>query len=129
MKLLAAAAMLLGAAAAGQVYDWSDATGEHNEGFEESRAMCRAVKGREPPKADRPSAAAAAALKGCDSEALYYGIGMKADPVKARHCAFLERDAGDQGTFGGSLMLMTIYANGIGAPLDLAAATPLACGI
>ena len=63
MKLVAmAAAALLGAAGAGQVYDWSEATGEHNEGFEESKAVCRAVKDREPPRADRPDAVTAAAV-------------------------------------------------------------------
>ncbi|TFI57233.1 DUF1311 domain-containing protein [Sphingomonas parva] len=130
MKLIAvAAAALLGAAAAGQSYDWSEATGEFTQGFEESKAICRALKAKEPPRADRPDAKAVAALRGCDSEALYYGIGMKADPVKARQCAFLERDAGDDGVFGGSIMLMTIYANGVGARRDLDVATHLACGI
>jgi uncharacterized protein YecT (DUF1311 family) len=130
MKLVSiAVAALLGAAGAGQVYDWGDATGEATEGFEESKAICRAVKTSEPPRADRPDSAAAARLKGCNSEALYYGIGMKADPVKARHCAFLERDAGVESVFGGSTMLMTIYANGVGATRDLDVAIHLACGI
>jgi len=130
MKLVAlGVSVALALAGAGQVYDWSEATGEHNEGFEESKAICRAVRDREPPRADRPDAATTAGLKGCDSEALYYGIGMPADPVKARHCAFLERDAGDGAVFGGSVMLMTIYANGVGAKRDLDLATHLACGI
>lgn len=132
MRLLAAltAMMAAGAAlAAGQAGDWADDTSELTSGFEESKAICRSVRTREPPAGDRPDPGAAAALKGCDSEALYYGIGMKADPVKARQCAFLERESGDEQVLGGSVMLMTIYANGIGARRDLDVATHLACGL
>ena len=128
MKLIALLATATLAAVA-PVYDWSTATGEHNQGYEESKALCRAVRDREPPRSDRRDPATAAALAGCDSEALYYGIGRTADPVKARQCAFLERDAGDSTVIGGSTMLMTIYANGIGARRDLDVATHLACGI
>ena len=131
-----AGVMLAGAlliAAAEPVWDWGDANDSWNAGFAESKAICRAVRGREPPPGDRPNAAAAAALKGCDSEALFYGIGMAADPVKARQCAFVEaRDAAPDemgAPFTGKAMLMTIYANGIGAARDLDVATHLACGI
>jgi uncharacterized protein YecT (DUF1311 family) len=68
-------------------------------------------------------------LKGCDSEALYYGIGMPADPVRARQCAFLESDGDEGGVFWGRTILMTVYANGRGAKRDLDVATHLACGI
>ena len=128
MRLLALA-LTAAVSAAAPVYDWSTATGEHNDGFEESKALCRAVREREPPRSDQPDASAAAALAGCDSEALYYGIGRPADPVKARQCAFLERDAGDTMVMGGTAMLMTVYANGVGAKRDLDVATHLACGI
>jgi uncharacterized protein YecT (DUF1311 family) len=121
--------VIVGAAGADQVYDWSDDTSEISAGFEESKAICRAVKTREPPRADRPDSATAASLEQCDSAALYYGIGMPADPVKARQCAFVEREAGDDTVMGGSIMLMTIYANGVGARRDLDVATHLSCGL
>jgi hypothetical protein len=119
------------AAAAEPPWDWGDAKDEwaSSGDFETSKALCRELRGREPPASDRPDTAAAASLKGCDSEALYYGIGMPADPVKARQCAFLEAERDDGAVFSGRTMLMTIYANGRGAKRDLDVATHLACGI
>jgi hypothetical protein len=127
--LLAVALAL--AAAAEPPWDWGDSKDEwaSSGDFDSSKALCRKLRGREPPASDRPDAAAAASLKGCDSEALYYGIGRPADPVRARQCAFLEADRDDGGVFSGRTMLMTIYANGVGARRDLDVATHLACGI
>jgi uncharacterized protein YecT (DUF1311 family) len=74
-------------------------------------------------------------LKGCDSEALYFGIGMPADPVKARKCAFVEQTRADEegitrsSPYYGRGMLMTIYANGVGANRNLEIATHLACSL
>jgi uncharacterized protein YecT (DUF1311 family) len=134
MKLLISLGIAFAAAAAGgaQVYDWSTADDELSSGAEyaSSKGLCRQLRNREPPAADAPSKAAAASLKGCSSEALYYGIGIKADPVKARQCAFLElSEKRDDSPFSGKTMLMTIYANGVGAGRDLDVATHLACGI
>ena len=109
-----------------QSYDWS--TDPNSDGFEESVAICRAVRNRGAPAADRPTPAQARALRGCSSEALYYGIGMTADPVRARQCAFLEREGEDALVFGGTSMLMTMYANGVGAERNLDVAIHLACG-
>ena len=119
------------AAAAEPPWDWGDAKDEwaSSGDFEASKAFCRKLRDREPPGSDRPGSAAAAALKGCDSEALYYGIGMPADPVRARQCAFLEAEGEDGGVFSGRTMLMTVYANGRGAKRDLDVATHLACGL
>ncbi|HET9639330.1 MAG TPA: lysozyme inhibitor LprI family protein [Allosphingosinicella sp.] len=119
------------AAAAEPPWDWGDASDEwtNSAGFETSKALCRKLRDREPPASDRPDPAQAAALKGCDSEALYYGIGRPADPVRARQCAFLEAEREDAGVFSGRTMLMTIYANGRGAKRDLEVATHLACGL
>ena len=129
--VLLAGALLI--AAAEPVWDWGDTNDSWNQGFATSKAICRAVRGREPPPGDRPDAAAAAALKGCDSEALFYGIGMAADPVKARQCAFVEAPAAAADEMGapftGTAMLMTIYANGVGAARDLDVATHLACRV
>ena len=126
--IFAGIALILGAAGAGQVYDWGDETAAYPE-YADSMAICRSVRNREPPLTDRPDAATAATLAGCDSAALYYGIGMPADPIRARQCAFLEEERGEGGIFAGRWMLMTIYANGDGAVRDLDVATHLACGI
>ena len=122
-----AAGLLAALAPPASRWDWGDVKDEY--GMEASKALCRQVKDREPQAADRPTAAQAAALRGCDSEKLYYGIGMPADPVKARQCAFLEADKGDEGVFGGRTMLMMVYANGRGARQDYDVAIHLACGI
>jgi hypothetical protein len=79
------------------------------------------------PPADRPTAAEAKALQGCESEPLYYGIGVPADPVKARKCAFVERDVEDDSIFGGSAVLIMVYANAKGVPRNLDIALALAC--
>ncbi len=130
--IVALAAFALAAAAAAEApWDWGDTKDEWNSSpdFDRSKALCRNVRGREPPASDRPDRATAASLKGCDSEALYYGIGMPADPVRARQCAFLEAEREDGGVFSGRTMLMTVYANGQGAKRDLDVAIHLACGI
>ena len=127
--LLAAAAFLL--LAATQAGDWGDAADEisSSSGFESSKALCRQVRDKQPPATDRPDAATARTLTGCDSEALYYGIGMKADPERARLCAFVEMEQDSGAVMSGRTMLMTIYANGVGAKRDLDVALHLACGI
>jgi uncharacterized protein YecT (DUF1311 family) len=132
MRILTIAALGLGACAiaAASAQDWSENRDEITSGMAQSKAICRTVLHREPPAADRPDARTAASLKGCDSEKLYYGIGMKADPVRARQCAFLEmQKEPDEGIFAGRAMLMTIYANGVGAKRDLDVAAHLACGL
>jgi uncharacterized protein YecT (DUF1311 family) len=68
-------------------------------------------------------------LKGCASEDLYYGIGMPRDYVQARQCAILERRRGDELVFGGSAILMMIYANGDGVSRNLDLAIRFACAI
>ncbi|MGW8390887.1 hypothetical protein [Pseudoduganella sp. HUAS MS19] len=66
----------------------------------------------------RPTAEQAAALKDCDADKLYYGIGVHFDYVKARHCAFAT-DRQD--------VLMMLYANGLGVPRNYAVAKMAAC--
>jgi hypothetical protein len=127
------------AAATTPRYEWSRAAFTYFQndpkGLAEAaptRAFCAQAIASEPPAADRPSPAQAKALAGCDSEALYYGIGRAADPVSARRCAILERD-GEEGEqlpyFSGSGILAVAYANGQGASRDLKIATHMACGI
>ncbi|MFC0510060.1 hypothetical protein [Asaia spathodeae] len=92
--------------------------------------VCASVAQIRAPEADRLDAAHSALPEGCDSEALYYGIGLAADPIKARQCAYVEmaheKDSQLMG-YSGSHMLMTIYANGVGAKQDLPFALHLAC--
>jgi uncharacterized protein YecT (DUF1311 family) len=128
-------AAVVAAAAAGparaQSSYWSDNKDYASDPqYAQSVSLCRKVARLEPPAADRPTAAQAKALKGCDSEKLYYGIGTPADPAKARLCAFIEADtAKDDAVFGGESMLMTVYANGRGAARNLDLAMHYACGI
>ena len=113
--------------------NWADNKESYTQTAEyaQSKAICRSSRKLALPDADRPDPAAAATLKGCSSEALYYGIGRSPDPVRARQCAFLERTARNNGMsdFSGDVMLMTIYANGIGAERNLDLAIALACRI
>jgi len=126
-----ASAQHIPAQAASEDWNWADASPKEMPGFAASIAACKAVRDLDPPAADWPGSDVAASLVGCDSGALYYGIGMKADPVRARQCALMEtqRPDGNDSPFRGTAMLMTIYANGRGAKKDLDLATSLACRI
>ena len=105
--------------------------------WQETRALCAGVADAVPPAADLPTAADRAALKGCSSEALYYGIGTMRDPSAARKCAFLEIERNMEETrstlatpfefFDAHGMLAVIYANGTGAERDLDLALHAAC--
>lgn len=95
--------------------------------FGKSKAICRRVMGVEPPERDQPTPAQAKALKGCNSEKLYYGEGARPDYVEARLCAFAEMAGPDDNVFGGSTVLMQVYANGLGVPRNLDLATDYAC--
>ncbi len=93
------------------------------------RADCDRVKETALPPGDQPDADTRRALAGCQSEDLYYGIGQPADPSRARLCAYLERSTGDAPVFGGSAILMTIYATGIGARRNPDLAIRFACAL
>ncbi|MFL5785170.1 MAG: hypothetical protein ACJ76H_11200 [Bacteriovoracaceae bacterium] len=66
-------------------------------------------------------------LKDCSSYDLYYGIKQKQDFEAARKCAYYELAHGDEQIFGGSSMLMMIYANGNGTKKDIDLALKYAC--
>jgi len=70
------------------------------------------------PFSHRPTAEQASALKDCDADKLYYGIGVHFDYLRARHCAFA-KDSND--------VLMMLYANGLGVPRNYAVAKLAAC--
>lgn len=123
-------AAILATALTASAEDWGDVKDPslRTPEFARSQAICRGLEGTSLPQADRPDPAEAASLKGCSSEKLYYGIGMPADPARARQCAVLEQDAPDASSaFSGDAMLMTIYANGVGATRNFDLATVLAC--
>lgn len=92
-------------------------------------AVCKRLSGREAPAADRPTPAQTRALKGCDAQKLYYGVGRRPDYTAARLCAFVENDSDTQDVFGGPTILMQVYANGLGVRRDLDIATAYACEI
>ncbi len=113
-------------------FDWGNPGAElaGNPQYARSQALCRAVAGRDAPTDDRPDVATASALRGCDAEAYYYGIGVTRDPARARQCAFTQRPTDQMlEPFAGRAMLMTIYANGEGARRDLDLAIRMACTI
>ena len=93
------------------------------------KASCRRARDVALPAGDQPDAGKRGQLEKCKSEELFYGIGRKADPDQARLCAYIERADGDRVVFGGSAMLMTIYATGLGAPRNIPLAIHLACDL
>lgn len=105
----------------------------HDDGAPAADAICARVAGLQPPAADRPNAAAARSLKGCESVRPYYGLGEPVDPVRARLCAFVETaavEAGDASPgLGAQSILASVYANGQGVRRDLDLATHFACQI
>ncbi|WP_374248395.1 lysozyme inhibitor LprI family protein [Thermomonas sp.] len=128
---LALLLMLSSHSASAGDWNWADDTNFPQAEFQPSKALCSRLRGMQPPAEDRPSAEDGKQLKDCDSEELYYGIGMPANPVRARQCAMREAEQGDNSSngFTGIGMLMTIYANGVGAHRDLQLATALACRV
>lgn len=88
---------------------------------------CAALAAVALPVADEPDAAARTRLAGCASETLYYADGGTPDYRDARLCAYLERSRGDELVFGGSAVLMMIYANGDGIARNLPLAKKFAC--
>jgi len=118
-------ALSVGAALPVQARNWADE--KDYSDLAASKKLCQSVRAVTPPAQDRPDAKTAATLAKCESKSLYYGLNGAPDPVRARQCAFLERDRGAEDPFAGAAMLMMIYANGVGAKRDLTVALALAC--
>ena len=132
LRMVAIAAGLAAMPVAATDWNWADDPYAQRPEYAESVAICERLRELRPPAVDHPNPAQAQALADCDSEALYYGIGMAADPVRARQCALFEAEAAEPdqySSFSGNGLLMTIYANGIGAERNLDLATAFACGI
>ena len=124
---------MLAVAASTPPDDWStkdlSTYGDVSE-YAQTRAVCARLIHAAPPSTDRPSSDERKALKGCDSEALYYGIGVTVDTEKARKCAVIQWQQGENENlnyFFAEGMLMTIYANGRGARRNLDVAIHMAC--
>jgi hypothetical protein len=90
-------------------------------------AVCERFAGTPFPATDLPTPAERKALAGCDGEALYYGIGRPVDLAAARKCAYVQRDDQQAPPIAGSAILLMVYANGKGAPMNLDLAVRFAC--
>jgi uncharacterized protein YecT (DUF1311 family) len=90
-------------------------------------AECARVASAAFPRADRPPPGELPTLRGCDAEALYYGIGRPPDFAAARRCAYAQMETKQPPVFGGESILMMIYANGRDVATNLDLATKLAC--
>lgn len=93
----------------------------------DEESTCQRVAQVPVPESDAPNQAEATALRGCNSEALYYGIGVGVDYVRARQCAFMERRAKAGPTLGGPAILMMVYANGEGVERNIDLALRFSC--
>jgi len=97
---------------------------------ESSQKICEQVANLPYPAADRPTSKDLKDLDKCRPYDLYYGFEEPANPQKARLCAYDEMDKPrEEGPFGGKAILMTIYANGVGAKRNFDLALKLACKI
>ncbi len=120
-----AAVVVILALAAGAAY----ASNLQDDDSAAHKAACLAVQDRKPPAEDRPTAAQSRVLTKCDAEAFYYGEKGPPDYVRARLCALARDPSGAPGqdVFHNDVILMQIYANGLGVPRDLDLALAYAC--
>jgi formylmethanofuran dehydrogenase subunit E len=84
------------------------------------------------PASDLPTTRDHQALASCNSYDLYFGFERAPDLVKARKCAYIEREAGKRFpdvVFGAAGLLTMIYANGKGADRNFDLAVKFACEI
>jgi uncharacterized protein YecT (DUF1311 family) len=97
---------------------------------EDWKKICERIINLPFPSEDRPGPKDSKALDNCSSYELYYGFNEEADPHRARLCAYDEMDKDSvAGPFDGKAMLMTIYANGVGARRNFDIAIKLACKV
>ena len=98
----------------------------------ERPAACDQYDRIQVPSEDLPTQDDRSALASCDSADRYFGFGRAADPVRARKCAYLEREKSDPGSrlvFAGPGLLTMIYANGKGATRDFDVALKFSCEV
>jgi hypothetical protein len=97
-----------------------------------NQQVCTRVKRVALPPADLPSPTESQQLGGCNSGNLYYGLQVAPDAVRARKCAYLEREnqlSRGATPFSGSGILMMIYANGKAVPTNYDLAIRFACEV
>ncbi|MEN6617202.1 MAG: lysozyme inhibitor LprI family protein [Syntrophorhabdus sp.] len=92
------------------------------------KTICEGLSTVTFPAEDSPGPKDIKDLKDCSAYDLYYGISQPVNPVKARLCAYSQMtNPRDEGPFDKTAILMTIYANGIGAKRNFDLAIKLAC--
>ena len=89
--------------------------------------LCQRFSATPVPSGDSASESDRAALRGCDAEALYYGLGVSPDFVRARQCALEARQTPGLPQPMDSGILMMLYANGLGVPTNYDLALRFAC--
>ncbi len=97
------------------------------EPMPEPSAICQRFSGVPVPPADFAKESEGASLKGCDAEALYYGLGASVDFVRARECALATRQAPGMPPLVDAGILMMLYENGLGVPTNHDLALRFAC--
>ncbi|WP_162806569.1 hypothetical protein [Sphingosinicella terrae] len=109
--------------------DWSEATDQlaQDPDYDRSQTICRTVRSRQVPTADRPGPSLARSLSGCSAVSLYYDTVETRDPVRARQCAL--SDQSSDLPFERQFVLMNVYANAEGVRRDMDLAIHLACGL
>ncbi len=108
----------------------SVAYAQQDQGNDGHPAGCGKFDNVQVPASDLPTSDERKALASCRSYDLYFGIDHAADFVKARKCAYIEREAGKglpEVVFGGAGMLTMIYANGKGVARNFDLALKFAC--
>jgi uncharacterized protein YecT (DUF1311 family) len=89
---------------------------------------CEELKNIPIPALDRPKKEELESVTNCDPEDLYYGIGIAADYQKARFCAYKNYPK-DDSAFGGTAILMLLYANGFGVKRNIELAKRFVCEV
>jgi hypothetical protein len=98
----------------------------------ERPAACDQFEKVQVPASDLPTPEERKALASCNSYDLYFGFDDLADPVKARKCAYIEREPGkalSNPPFSGAGLLTMIYANGEGAARNFDLALKFGCEV
>ncbi|MGH9774690.1 MAG: lysozyme inhibitor LprI family protein [Candidatus Acidiferrales bacterium] len=102
------------------------------ERYNERPPACDAYDSAQVPVADLPTPEDRKSLESCNSEDLYFGFDHPAEPLKARRCAYIERENHNndpEHVFGGSGLLTMIYANGNGATRNFHLALKFSCEV
>lgn len=92
-------------------------------------SVCARYSSTQVPATDLALDAERARFKGCDAEALYYGLNAPVDYERARKCAFDGEPTHGGPGIANPEILMMIYANGRGVPVNLGLALRFACSL